>query len=94
MKEISLHLLDIVENSISAGASHVDIFFDLSESGTLRMTVRDDGKGMEPELLKAVRNPLIRKKDRLRLALLCLAPVWGAAIWEKIGGRKSCRVRH
>ena len=38
---------------------------------------------------KAVRNPLIRKKDRLRLALLCLAPVCGAAVWEKIGGRKS-----
>ena len=69
MKEISLHLLDIVENSISAGASHVDIFFDLSESGTLRMTVRDDGKGMEPELLKAVRNPFVTTRTTRKVGL-------------------------
>ncbi|MBO4872263.1 MAG: glycosyltransferase [Lachnospiraceae bacterium] len=38
---------------------------------------------------KAVREPLIRKKDRLRLALLSAAPVSGAALWEKIGGKNG-----
>ena len=37
---------------------------------------------------RAVRDPMIRKKDRLRLALLSLAPVRGAGLWEKIGGKK------
>ena len=37
----------------------------------------------------AVREPRIRKKDRLRLALLSLAPVRGAALWEKLRPAKE-----
>ena len=38
MKEIALHLLDIVQNSVKAGAAHVDIGFALGEDGALVMT--------------------------------------------------------
>ena len=37
MKEIALHLLDIVQNSVKAGASHVDIGFALDGDGALTM---------------------------------------------------------
>ena len=37
----------------------------------------------------AVREPRIRKKDRLRLALLSLAPVRGASLWEKLRPAKE-----
>ena len=37
MKEIALHLLDIVQNSVRAGASHVDIRFLLGADGVLEM---------------------------------------------------------
>ena len=46
MKEIALHLLDIVQNSVRADASHVDIRFLLGADGVLEMGVRDDGCGM------------------------------------------------
>ena len=37
MREIALHLLDIVQNSVTAGASHVDIRFSLDADGMLEM---------------------------------------------------------
>ena len=51
MKEIALHLLDIVQNSVKAGAAHVDIGFMLDDSALLTMTVRDDGCGRTPEFV-------------------------------------------
>ena len=46
---------DVVDNSISAGASAIDIFADWG-SGAPRVAIKDDGKGMEPkELEEAMR---------------------------------------
>jgi anti-sigma regulatory factor (Ser/Thr protein kinase) len=50
MEELSLHILDIVHNSLEAGASEIDIEIheDLSED-RLSIRVRDNGRGMDPE---------------------------------------------
>ena len=69
MKEISLHLLDIVQNSVTAGASHVEICFDLGKDGILAMTVRDDGKGMSPEFLAEVRSPFVTTRKTRKVGL-------------------------
>lgn len=69
MKEISLHLLDIVQNSVTAGAVHVDISFDLKADGTLFMQVKDDGKGMSPELLERVRSPFVTTRTTRKVGL-------------------------
>ena len=69
MKEISLHLLDIVQNSVTAGASHVQIRFDLDPAGTLTMAVEDDGKGMSPELLERVRSPFVTTRTTRKVGL-------------------------
>ena len=69
MKEIALHLLDIVQNSVRAEASHVDISFDLSEDGVLTMKVKDDGKGMDRELLEKVRSPFVTTRTTRRVGL-------------------------
>ena len=69
MKEIALHLLDIVQNSVTAGAAHVDIRFDLDEKGVLAMTVRDDGKGMSPELLQRVTSPFATTRTTRKVGL-------------------------
>lgn len=76
MKELSLHLLDIAQNSISAGARHVDL--RVEESGErLVLTVADDGRGMAPEFLAAVTDPFTTtrttRKVGLGLPLLRLA---------------------
>ena len=69
MKEIALHLLDIVQNSVTAGAAHVDILFELDDQGVLSMTVRDDGKGMSPELLERVRSPFTTTRTTRKVGL-------------------------
>ena len=45
MRDISLHLSDIVQNSITAGASRVEIGFCLDMRKVLTVSVRDDGCG-------------------------------------------------
>jgi len=72
MKEISLHILDIAQNSIAAGASLVDILIEESHSEDLLcITIRDNGKGMKEELLSKVTDPFIttRKSRRVGLGL-------------------------
>ncbi len=50
MQEISLNILDIVENSIRAGARSVNIVLrDNQNAGTLTVTIADDGCGMTPD---------------------------------------------
>ena len=46
---------DVIDNSISAGASQIDIFADWG-NGSPRLAIKDDGKGMSPgELADAMR---------------------------------------
>ena len=69
MREIALHLLDIVQNSVTAGAAHVEISFALAADGMLTMTVKDDGKGMSPELLERVRSPFVTTRTTRKVGL-------------------------
>ncbi len=69
MKEIALHLLDIVQNSVKAGADHVDISFELSPEGVLSMSVRDDGCGMSPEFVARVRSPFVTTRTTRKVGL-------------------------
>lgn len=54
--EISLHILDIVQNSISARASLIEITVNIDNtSDTLTVIIKDNGSGMtDDELSKAV----------------------------------------
>ena len=53
MKELSLNVLDIAENSVKAGAEHVSILLD-QVGNQLTVSITDDGCGMSPEFLAAV----------------------------------------
>ena len=57
MRDISLHLSDIVQNSITAGASLVEIGVSADENRLITLTIRDDGCGMDAELLQRVMSP-------------------------------------
>ena len=57
MKELSLNILDIAQNSIKAGAKHLDISLDRRGSW-LTVTIADDGVGMSPEFAAAAANPV------------------------------------
>ena len=60
MREISLHILDIITNSIEAGATRVILVIEESkDQNLLKIRIRDNGRGMSPELLKKVLDPFV-----------------------------------
>lgn len=70
MEDLSLHLLDIAENSIDAGAGRIEIRIMDSESGdkfTLR--IEDNGRGMDEEILNRIRDPFFTTKTVRRFGL-------------------------
>ena len=68
MKEISLHILDIAKNSIRAGASLVGISL-VEDDTTLTLTIRDDGCGMDEELLASVKDPFSTTRTTRKVGL-------------------------
>jgi signal transduction histidine kinase len=76
VKELSLNILDITENSVKAGASLTSIIIE-EENDTLRLTIEDDGSGMSEEILKGVTDPFYTtrttRKVGMGLPLLKLA---------------------
>jgi hypothetical protein len=60
VRELSLHILDVLENSIEAGATHIELLIeeDLSRD-ILRIVVKDDGRGMSEEFAHQVLDPFI-----------------------------------
>jgi len=56
MKELSLNILDITENSVKAGATLTEIILVESET-ELTITIKDDGCGMSPEMVESVTDP-------------------------------------
>ncbi len=60
MKELSLHILDLVQNSLTAQAQHILISLEESlEKDLLILHIADDGSGMEPDFLAAVTDPFV-----------------------------------
>lgn len=70
MRELSLHLLDIAENSISAGASRIVISVreDLV-ADELWLEVVDNGKGMTPEMVAKVLDPFVTSRTTRNVGL-------------------------
>ena len=56
MKEISLNILDIAENSVKAKASLTEILIS-EESDKLTLTIKDDGCGMDEQTVRSVIDP-------------------------------------
>jgi hypothetical protein len=69
-RDLSQHLLDIVENSVNAGASlvHIDIEQD-TERDHLTICVRDDGRGIDPTMLPDITDPWVTTRTTRRVGL-------------------------
>lgn len=57
LRDISLHIHDLAENSIAAGADRIDITVCALPDGMLSVEIQDDGCGMSEELLLRVTDP-------------------------------------
>ena len=69
MRDLSLHLLDLAQNSITAGASLVTIRIAVDDAGILTMELIDDGKGMSPELLERVTSPFATTRTTRKVGM-------------------------
>ena len=90
MKELSLNILDISENSAKAGATLIQI--DLNETNDLfTITITDNGCGMAEDVRKSVINPFYTTRTTrnvgLGIPLLKLAA-------EQTGGQLSIMSWH
>ncbi|MBQ9229192.1 MAG: ATP-binding protein [Eubacterium sp.] len=56
MKELSLNILDVAENSVKAGAALTEILIEEDET-QLTLRIRDNGCGMTEEQVRAVIDP-------------------------------------
>jgi hypothetical protein len=70
MKDLSLHILDIVQNSTRAGATLV--YIDVVENDAkdlLSIQISDNGSGMTPEVLKNVTDPFYTTRTTRKVGL-------------------------
>jgi signal transduction histidine kinase len=70
VEDLSLHILDIVENSLRAHAKNIQIKLTQSkEKDLLIVEITDDGEGMDEETLKQAVNPFFTTKEGKRIGL-------------------------
>ena len=70
MRELSLHILDVIQNSIEAGASKVRVIIhENTAKDYFGVTIGDNGKGMEGHLLKNVCDPFVTSRTTRKVGL-------------------------
>ena len=70
MRELALHILDIVENALEADAHHVElVVVEDHVTDRLTITVRDDGRGMDAKTVQQVRDPFYTTRTTRHVGL-------------------------
>ena len=85
MEDLSLHILDIVENSIAARAGRVEIkVAEDVERDLLTIEIIDDGLGMDEETVEKVADPFFTTRTTRKVGLGL--PLLAQAAGESGGG--------
>lgn len=65
-----MNVLDVAENSVAAGATLTQITLAAeSAKSLLTLTIRDNGKGMSPEMVKTVTDPFCTSRTTRKVGL-------------------------
>lgn len=104
MRELALHLLDIAENSVAAGAKTVVVTVgEDTQADRLRLSVEDDGRGMDEEMAAMVTDPFVTTRTTRKVGLgipLLKAAAEACNGWLSItsqvgkGTRLECEFQH
>ena len=70
MRELALNILDIAENSLSAGAKlvEIEVCADFA-ADRMSISIRDDGKGMSKEMLATVCDPFTTTRTTRKVGM-------------------------
>ena len=68
MKEISLNILDVAENSVKAQATLTEILIDETPD-TLTLIIRDDGTGMDRQTVESVTDPFFTTRTTRKVGM-------------------------
>jgi len=70
VEDLSLHILDLVENSVDAGATEVEITVtEDSVNDFLSLEISDNGRGMDAETMKTATDPFFTTKTVRKVGL-------------------------
>lgn len=70
MRELSLHILDALENSVEAGATRIELQIEENHrQDLLRIVIRDNGRGMSKEFVQQVLNPFVTTRTTRHIGL-------------------------
>ncbi len=90
MKELSLNILDITENSVKAKATLVEI--SITETNEkLTLIIKDNGTGMTSEVLSAVRDPFYTTRTTRKVGMGIPLLQFAA---EQTGGKLEIESHH
>ena len=70
MKELSMHVYDLMENSTAANSTLVELTIrDSLKDNVYAFTIKDNGKGMTPEFLAKVTDPWTTSRTTRKVGL-------------------------
>ena len=70
MEDIASHIMDIVMNSVTAGAKNISVIIEKEpDVQRLALTIADDGKGMDQETAQKVQDPFFSTKTGRKVGL-------------------------
>lgn len=70
MRELSLNVMDIAQNSISAKGSLIEITVcESSKDSRLTIIIKDNGKGMTPQQVQKVQDPFFTTRTTRKVGL-------------------------
>lgn len=70
MNELSLHILDICQNSIKANATLIEIIVEENiDLNLFRITIHDNGHGMDEQTLSSVADPFFTTRSTRKVGL-------------------------
>ncbi len=70
MRELSLHILDVAENGVAAGANLIQIVVEEDlKNDRLSIVIEDNGRGMDPDFLSRVLDPFVTTRTTRKVGM-------------------------